>query len=160
MTLFTFPGRAGVMMKSWFPGQAAGWLLLVLFAGCLMAMPAAARDVRLGGQTTGPNQVLPPDTVKLPTIDAAIRRDDGGWHHVTIDAWLAAGDPVTAKRLEELKTAIADKVKEVIPEQPFEQLRSAHGGSTYAKKIISQATEQSLGHPWQGDVLIRELLAY
>ncbi len=137
-----------------------GLALAAFLAAGLLALPATARDIRLGGQKSGQQEALPPNVVKLPMIDVAIRKDDGGWHHVRIDAWLAAEDDATAKKLDDLKTAISLKAKAGIPKRPFESLRSAHEGSAVAKQVIAEATEQSLGHPWKGDVLIREMLAY
>ncbi len=130
----------------------------------LLPMPAAeARDIRLGGTNSQPGAPprLAPTIVELPTITLALRRDDGGWHHIQIDAWLASEDETTARELEDIKSAVVLRIKEDLPgPQGFEVLQSAKDGAVAAKEIIRGAAERSLGRSWPGDVLIRDMLVY
>jgi hypothetical protein len=138
-------------------------LALVMGAVAWSGGEAAAREVRLGGQekSTSPDKTdLPPNVVGLPTITLAIRREDGGWRHVTIDAWLVPKDVDTARSMDQMKSLIVRNLDKSLPKRSFELLQSANDGSNEAKKAIHEAAEISLGHPWTGDVLIRSLLVY
>lgn len=128
--------------------------------------PAFAKDIRLGGTNAAPDAPPPParlapNIVELPIIVVALRKDDGGWHHIRINAWLAPKDVSTAHDMDDKKTAIVKKSREAFPGTTgFEALRSAENGDRIAKEIIHSAAEHALGHPWTGEVLIRNILVY
>jgi hypothetical protein len=139
--------------------------VIALLAGA--TQPAAAKDVRLGGTSSVPGAPvqpppkLAPNIVELPTIVVAIRKDDGGWHHVRIDAWLAPKDIATAQDMDDRKASIVRKSKETLPgARGFDVLKSAHDGNQVAKDVIHTAAERSIGRPWTGDVLIRNMVVY
>jgi hypothetical protein len=135
-----------------------GFLGLVIWA----SSEAAAREVNLGGQRA-PGEAapqLPANIVELPPIIIAIRKTDGGWRHVRIDAWLAPKDTDTAESMDEMKSVITRSIQERIPKADFEALAAAHSGSALAKEVIHAAAEQGIGRSWSGDVLIRQLLVY
>jgi len=115
--------------------------------------PAFAQVLDKGNKNTG-------NMVTLPTIAVAIKTDDGGWHHVKIDAYLDAKNPRAAKILHGFENMIRDKADKEIPNHSFETLRSPELGSIEAKKCILVAVEESLGHPFTGEVLIRNMLVY
>jgi hypothetical protein len=132
--------------------------LAVALAALLASGPLAAKDIRLGGQKDADK--LPPNMVALPTIAVAIRTDDGGWKHIKIDAWLAAKDVRTAKVMEGMKTNIIAKADRELPNRDFTTLLSPELGSNEAKKAIQAAVEATLGRPYTGDILIRNMLVY
>lgn len=129
------------------------------------AQPVSARDIRLGGTRKGPDteepMTLPPNIVELPVIVVALRKSDGGWRHIRINAWLAPSDTDTARDMEDKKTSIAKKARENFPgPRGFDTLKSPREGPEAAKDILRAAAERSLGHPWDGDVLIRSMVVY
>jgi hypothetical protein len=141
--------------------------IMALVVASLPLQPAMARDVRLGGTDTTPEAPPPPpaklapNIVELPSIVVAIRKEDGGWHHIRIDAWLAPEDVSTAQDLDEKKSSIVKRSQEALPgARGFDVLRSAHEGNDAAKDVIHAAAERTLGRPWTGDVLIRNILVY
>jgi hypothetical protein len=138
---------------------------MVVLAGSFQ--PAVARDIRLGGTNNAPGAPvqpppkLAPNIVELPTIIVAIRKDDGGWHHVRIDAWLAPKDSATAQDMDQRKASIVKKSKEALPgARGFDVLQSAHDGNQVAKDVIRAAAERTIGRPWSGDVLIHNIVVY
>jgi len=143
-------------------GWATTWLVLVLLLGG-MVTPAAAREVRLGGSqsSTQPAPKLAPNIIELPTIEISIRKEDGGWRHIRIDAWLAPKDVAIARDMDGMKTSIVKRAQEDLPgSRGFDVLKSAREGNEAAKEVLHLAAEQSLGHPWEGEVLIRNMLVY
>jgi hypothetical protein len=122
----------------------------------LTAMPAGAKDIRLGGE----DKSLPKNMVVLPTIAVAMRTDDGGWKHIKIDAWLAAKDQRTAKTMESMKNTIIAKADRELPNHDWAVLASAKDGSDEAKRAIAIAVEATIGRAYTGDVLIRNMLVY
>lgn len=130
---------------------------LVLLLAALALTPAAAKDIKLGGQA---QENLAPNMIKLPTIAVVMRDDDGGWKHIKIDAWLAGTDVDNAKELDRLKNVIINKADREFPNRNYETLQSPGQGSTEAKRVIHAAVEAGLGHEWKGDVLIRNMLVY
>jgi len=123
----------------------------------LTGIPASAKEVNLGGQKT---EKLPANVIALATIAVAMRRDDGGWNNIKIDAWLASKDPDTAQKLEVAKNAIIARVDRELPNRPYETLQSPELGSVEAKKAIRRAVEAILGHAWNGEVLIHNMMVY
>jgi hypothetical protein len=128
---------------------------------------ADARDINLGGTKAAPGVTVPPPTklppniVTLPTIVVAIRKEDGGWHHVRIDAWLAPQDTATARVMDDKKTSIVKVSETTLPgARGFSALQSAADGNLVAKDVIRAAAEQTIGRPWTGEVLIRNILVY
>ena len=132
-----------------------GLPLLCLLA-LLAALPAGAKEIRLGGE----DKSLPKNTVLLPTIAVAIRTEDGGWKHIKIDAWLQAKDVRTAKTMESMKNTIIAKVDRELPNHDWAILSSAKDGSDEAKRAIASAVEMTIGRAYTGDVLIRNMLVY
>lgn len=133
--------------------------LIAIF--CLAASPlvaAEAKDIKLGGEKKGAE--LPPNTTQLKPIAVAIRTEDGGWRHIRIDAWLESKDPLTAKAMEAAKSVIIAKADRDLPNRNFDTLLSPELGSNEAKKAIRSAVEASLGHPWNGEVLIHNFVIY
>jgi hypothetical protein len=140
---------------------AGAWIALVAGFG----PGVEARDIRLGGERSGQSggkqlEKLPENYVELPPIVVAIRKDDGGWHHVRISAWLAPSDLAIARIMGGLRTVIVKGAEEELPKTDFDVLQAAHSGSVTAKEIIHSVVEHTLGHPWKGDVLIRTMTAY
>ena len=129
-----------------------------------MGSPAFAREIHLGGTDTdkgAPPPKLAPNIVELPTIIASIRKEDGGWRHIRIDAWLAPKDIGTARAMDDKKTSIVMRSRDAFPgKRGFETLQSARDGNQAAKEVIHSAAEKTLGRPWTGDVLIRNMLVY
>lgn len=141
----------------------------VIALGLIMAgpfQPAHAKDIRLGGTNATPGAPSPPvklapNIIELPAIIVAIRKEDGGWHHIRINAWLAPEDVSTARDMDEKKTAIVKRSKDAFPgARGFEALQSAQDGDQIAKDVIHAAAERTLGRAWTGDVLIRNILVY
>jgi hypothetical protein len=129
--------------------------------GITAVPPASARDIKLGGQET--NHAVakaPANMVELPPIIVSKRKEDGGWEHLKINAWLAPKDWNSVETMETLKTTISQKAIEAFPQRNFDLFKAPREGSILAKKTIREATETSLGHPWAGDVLIRTMLVY
>jgi hypothetical protein len=133
-------------------------LLLVLACIAFLAGPAGAKDIKLGGEQKSVK--LPNNTVALKTIAVAIRGEDGGWKNIKIDAWLTSKDSATAQAIEVAKNAILARADRELPNHSFEALQSAELGSIEAKKAIHKSVEAVLGHPWNGDVLIHNMLVY
>jgi len=145
---------------------------ILLFAAALAAVlagtmqPVLAREIRLGGTNAPGGAVpppvkLPPNVVELPTITVALRKEDGGWNHIRIDAWLAPKDVTTARDMYEKKSTIVERSQDALPgNRGFTTLKSAREGNQAAKDVIREAAEKTLGHPWTGDVLIRNMLVY
>jgi len=131
-------------------------LAIVFLFSLAAAMPAAAKEIRLGGTDNS----LPKNMVELPMIAVAIRTEDGGWKHIKINAWLAAKDVRTAKTMEGMKNSISAKVDRELPNHDFAVLASAENGSNEAKKAIITAVEATIGRTYTGDVLIRNMLVY
>ncbi|MDR3441066.1 hypothetical protein [Telmatospirillum sp.] len=129
-----------------------------------LAGPVFAKDIRLGGTSaspTAPPPKLAPNIIELPTIEVSIRKEDGGWRHIRIDAWLAPKQVAIARDMDGMKTSIVKHAREELPgNRGFDALRSAHEGNQVAKEVLHHAAERSLGHPWDGDVLIRNILVY
>ncbi len=128
-----------------------------------LAPSAEAREIHLGGTNSqsGAPSKLPPNIVELPSVVMLLRREDGGWRHIQIDAWLAPQDVPTAKDLDGMKTTVVQQIKEGLPgPRGFETLQSAREGSQAAKELIHAAAERSLGRAWSGEVLIRDMLVY
>jgi hypothetical protein len=152
-------------MRNHAPFSTTRWKTLGI-AVCLLAIlavpqPAAAnREIRLGGSDKHQGDKPPADIVALPTIHVAIRKPDGGWHHIQIDAWLAPNDKDLAGKMESVKTVIVRKATANFPLKPFPSLVSAHDGSRLAKEVIHSAAARSIGREWQGDVLIRNIVVY
>jgi hypothetical protein len=119
--------------------------------------PAAAKDIKLGGKK---EETLPPKITALPTIAVAIRTDEGGWKHIQIDAWLYSKDLRTAKLLEGLKNDITARADREMPNRNYATLQSPELGSNEAKKAILSAVAGSLGHNYDGEVLIKNMLVY
>lgn len=142
----------------------ATFMVAVCVLVATAAAPALARDINLGGTRIAPDHPtahLAPNIVELPTIEVSIRKDDGGWRHIKIDAWLAPKDLATAHTMDGMKTSIVKKAGEDLPgNRGFDVLKSAHEGNQAAKEVLHDAAAQSLGHPWEGEVLIRNLLVY
>ncbi len=143
------------------------FVLAVVAVAAGSFQPAIAKDVRLGGTNNAPGAPvqpapkLAPNIVELPTIIVAIRKDDGGWHHIRIDAWLAPKDVATAQDMDERKSSIVKKSKDALPgARGFNVLQSAHDGNQAAKEVIHNAAERTIGRPWNGDVLIRNIVIY
>lgn len=137
--------------------------ILALLA--VMAQPVSARDIRLGGTNKGPEEAepskLPPNIVELPVIVVALPKGDGGWRHIRINAWLAPADSHTARDMEDKKSSIVKKARADFPgPRGFDTLKSPHEGPEAAKDILHAAAERSLGHPWDGDVLIQSMVVY
>jgi hypothetical protein len=131
----------------------------VLVLGLTLAVSlVSAKDIKTGGATKGPKP--PPTYVELPVISVAMRTEDGGWHHVQITAWLAPKDMETLHALETAKNSIIDRADHDLPTRSYETLKGAETGEAEAKKVIKAASEASLGHAWQGDVLIQKFLVY
>lgn len=148
-------------------GRALLSVAAAIMVLCGNLQSAVAKDIRLGGTNSAPGApvqappTLAPNIVELPTIIAAIRKDDGGWHHVRIDAWLAPTDVATAQHMDEMKSSIVKRSKEALPgPHGFEVLQSAHDGNQAAKDVIHAAAERTIGRPWTGDVLIRNIMVY
>jgi hypothetical protein len=133
-------------------------ILAAWFALALFALPAAAKDIKLGGGQKVDK--LPLTVVALPTIAVAIRAEDGGWRSIKIDAYVDAKDLETAKAMEAAKNIIITKADHEFPNRRFETLQSPEKGTAEAKKVIHAAVEAALGHPWKGDVFIRNMLVY
>jgi hypothetical protein len=138
-------------------------IAIILLAGAIPSV--SAREIHLGGTNAAPGAPPPaklaPNIVELPTIIAAIRREDGGWRHIRIDAWLAPQDIATARAMDDKKTSIVMRSQNTLPgKRGFDALKSAHDGNQVAKEVIHAAAAQTLGHPWTGDVLIRNILVY
>ncbi|HIJ37834.1 MAG TPA: hypothetical protein HPP80_02960 [Rhodospirillaceae bacterium] len=131
-----------------------------LAVGICLSSPVTAREIHLGGQTADPKILKQPNTVVLPPIVLALPRDDGGWHHIRIDAWLTPSDEKTTAALEGIRTTIVKNASQDLPEAKFEDLRSARLGMKLAKQIIHDAAEEGLGRPWTGEVMIKTMLAY
>lgn len=133
--------------------------LLALILSCgLLAGPVEAKDIKLGGEQN--EHKLPLNTIELPQIAVAIRTEDGGWRHIRISAWLAAKDASTARTIDRMKNSIVGKADRELPNHSFDTLLSPELGSVEAKKAIRIAVEATLGHPYNGDILIRNLLVY
>jgi len=130
---------------------------LILLLAALAATPAAAKDIKLGGQA---QQKLAPNMIVLPTIAVVMRDEDGGWKHIKIDAWLAGTDIENAKELDRIKNIIMNKADREFPNRNYETLQSPGQGSVEAKRVIHAAVEAGLGHEWKGDVLIHSMLVY
>jgi hypothetical protein len=131
-----------------------GRFLLLLLAA-LSLTPAAAKDIKLGGQ-----QKLNPTMIQLPTIAVVMRDEDGGWKHIKIDAWLAGTDVENAKELDRIKNIIMSKADREFPNRNYETLQSPGQGSIEAKRVIHAAVEAGLGREWKGEVLIKNMLVY
>ena len=130
---------------------------LIFLLAALAVTPAAAKDIRLGGQA---QQKLAPNMIVLPTIAVVMRDEDGGWKHIKIDAWLAGTDIENAKELDRIKNIIMNKADREFPNRNYETLQSPGQGSVEAKRVIHAAVEAGLGHEWKGDVLIHSMLVY
>jgi hypothetical protein len=130
---------------------------LVLLLAALALTPAAAKDIKLGGQA---QQKLAPNMIVLPTIAVVMRDEDGGWKHIKIEAWLAGADIEEAKQLDRIKNIIMNKADREFPNRNYETLQSPGQGSVEAKRVIHAAVEAGLGHEWKGDVLIHSMLVY
>src|SRR5579859_1613100 len=130
---------------------------LILLLAALAATPAAAKDIKLGGQA---QQKLAPTMIVLPTIAVVMRDEEGGWKHIKIDAWLAGTDIENAKELDRIKNIIMNKADREFPNRNYETLQSPGQGSVEAKRVIHAAVEAGLGHEWKGDVLIHSMLVY
>ncbi|PKU23545.1 hypothetical protein [Telmatospirillum siberiense] len=149
------------------PGQALLHVLALAVIIVLSFHPADAKDIRLGGTNASPAPPPPPpaklapNIIELPIIVIAIRKEDGGWHHIRINAWLAPKDVATAHDMDDKKTAIVRRSKDAFPgTRGFEALQSARDGDQIAKEVIHAAAEHTIGRPWTGDVLIRNILIY
>ena len=141
------------MSRKYFRCRCLGILLLTVLA----LNPAAAKDIKLGGEQ---KDKLPTNMVVLPVIAVMIRTEDGGWKHIKIDAWLAGTDADNAKKLEGLKHLIITKADHELPYRNYETLQSPGQGAIEAKRIIHAAVEAGLGHEWKGEVLIHNMMVY
>src|SRR6516165_463541 len=90
-----------------------------LLLAALSLTPAAAKDIKLGGQ-----QKLNPTMIVLPTIAVVMRDEEGGWKHIKIDAWLAGTDIENAKELDRIKNIIMNKADREFPNRNYETLQS------------------------------------
>lgn len=138
-------------------GKYSHGRFLLLLLAALSLTPAAAKDIKLGGQA---QQKLAPTMIALPTIAVVMRDEDGGWKHIKIDAWLAGTDLENAKELDRIKNIIMNKADREFPNRNYETLQSPGQGSVEAKRVIHAAVEAGLGHEWKGDVLIKNMLVY
>ena len=135
--------------------------LFPFYAACLAvalaATPIYGNDIRLGGKK---EEKTIKNIVELPMIAVAIRTEDGGWKHISINAWLAPKDPDVARKMESLKSTIISKADRELPNHSYATLQSAELGAAEAKKAIHAAAAACLGHPWAGEVLIQNMLVY
>lgn len=128
---------------------------------CLWAPAGQARDINLGGRQEEPEvKEKPRFIVALPTIELSVARDDGGWRHIHIDAWLTTHDDRTTEDLDKMRSTIVRLTEDALPDHDFEEYKSPRQGLRLIKEIIRRATDKSLGHPWKGEVMIKNFLAY
>ncbi len=137
--------------------QSHGRCLTALLVTALTLSPVSAKDIKLGGEK---KDKIPITMIALPTIAVMIRTEDGGWKHIKIDAWLAGTDVENAQALERLKHTIITRADHELPNRNYEVLQSPGRGSAEAKRVIHAAVEAGLGHEWNGDVLIHNMMVY
>jgi len=145
-------------------GQVVGLSLLaaILTLGLSSASPAQAKTINLGGKVKEEKKGFL--IIELPSMNLALpKKDDynGGWRHVRIDAYITPKDAETGMKLDGVKSSIVKHAEEeTLPATGFDRLNTPYGGEEAAKKAIRIAAERALGHPFEGDVLIRTFLTY
>ena len=135
---------------------------VALAAALCLASPALqARDINLGGHQEEPEKKEKPrHIVTLPTIELSLAREDGGWNHIRVDAWLTTRDDDTTEELDKMRSTIVRLTQDALPERDFQDYKAPRQGFRLVKQIIRQAADKSLGHPWKGEVMIKNMLAY
>ncbi|HVI52723.1 MAG TPA: hypothetical protein VM661_16060 [Candidatus Sulfotelmatobacter sp.] len=143
-------------------------VILLSFILSLAVIPvcapsAEAKTINLGGKAKDDKNKAYL-IIELPSMNVSMpKKDDttGGWRHVRIDAYITPKDADTGMKLDGVKSSIVKHaVEETLPATGFDKLNTPYGGEEAAKKAIRIAAERALGHPFEGDILIRTFLSY
>lgn len=152
-------------------GLVRGFVLATgLIAAAAWAAPASARDINLGGQnvetrhsysTNETKAQIPETAIALPRVVASVHnRVTGRWQRVLVDAYIEPKDKATLGQMRDLVKDIVAKMRPQLQSRPAEFLESAHSGTREAKDCIRQASEESLGHSWDGNIYIKSLAVF
>jgi hypothetical protein len=137
---------------------------------CVSAMPAAARDINLGGHraeqlhTTPPNEVLsklPDNALAMPRVVVSVQNHETGrWQRVLVDAYFQSANHRALSQVRDRMKEIVAKAGPRLSDSPAEFLESAHSGVRTARDCLRLAAEETLGHNWEGDIFIRSLAVF
>ena len=130
-----------------------------LLALSLILAPLAARAGEGNKNAVRQDNKVPPIYLQMPRMAVAVQVEGtDASRQLEVELWVYVPDPVLMAKLTNMRSVIADDIREKLKKNPASTYMAPEEGPTTVKEIARDAVEKQIGKDASEDILIKSML--